>query len=508
MEPEEEGDHAEEVEMFCAVTGAVAHVAEHYLSGSRRRRGATPLPRLTRPPIPSTKTWIQMLSTRKSFTGGGSGVAGAPGAPSDAQYQFQSTYTRTQHFGYMGGGGGGGGGDAEDFELQRALAMSLGAADPGTGAGSSGPGEPSSRQQQQQQQGTKQRLTGSDDDEDDEEFPGCVITELDGDGTAPNGGDGLAAMARQRQASLQASQRAAAARDGLVDPAPSRGSRRQRPSPAERSSAPQDVFSMASGSGHVSRTPAHHEEEMELPEGISRQDIEEARMMECAVLGIPYAAPADFRVGSGGRGAAEVDPHADPHVSEGRYWRREQDDAYEQSLKADMAKIEAGKRAKEQADLAAQNAATAAAEAAAAELQAEATAQRVAAEEEARLSAMIQQKSSRLGSEPEAGEAGVVSIMVRLPDGARQARRFRQSQPLEHIFDHIDVQQLQRHQEATAAAVASGGTSSGKGCIVPGSYSLVLQYPRRVIAAGQAGSLADAGITSDTALLVELNTKG
>lgn len=33
MEPEEEGDHAEEVEMFCAVTGAVAHVAEHYLSG-------------------------------------------------------------------------------------------------------------------------------------------------------------------------------------------------------------------------------------------------------------------------------------------------------------------------------------------------------------------------------------------------------------------------------------------------------------------------------------------
>lgn len=99
-------------------------------------------------------------------------------------------------------------------------------------------------------------------------------------------------------------------------------------------------------------------------------------------------------------------------------------------------------------------------------------------------------------------------LQVRLPDGTRQARRFRQSQPLEHIFDHIDVQQLQRHQEATAAAVASGGTSSSTGCIMPGSYSLVLQYPRRVIAAGQAGSLTDAGITSDTALLVELNTKG
>jgi hypothetical protein len=73
---------------------------------------------------------------------------------------------------------------------------------------------------------------------------------------------------------------------------------------------------------------------------------------------------------------------------------------------------------------------------------------------------------------------------VRLPDGSRKARRFLADHPLQAVFDFIDVQ------------------LNGEG-IKPGTYNLVNSYPRKVFTEGSGGSLADAGITADTALFVE-----
>lgn len=41
---------------------------------------------------------------------------------------------------------------------------------------------------------------------------------------------------------------------------------------------------------------------------------------------------------------------------------------------------------------------------------------------------------------------------------------------------------------------------------LPGSYSLVVSYPRKVIVDGTPGSLEDSGITADTALFLEPRT--
>ncbi len=73
---------------------------------------------------------------------------------------------------------------------------------------------------------------------------------------------------------------------------------------------------------------------------------------------------------------------------------------------------------------------------------------------------------------------------VRLPDGSRLARRFRKTDPLQAVFDFIDVQQ--------------------KGvAFKPGSYNLVNSYPRKAWVDGTAGSLEACGVSSDTALFLE-----
>lgn len=52
----------------------------------------------------------------------------------------------------------------------------------------------------------------------------------------------------------------------------------------------------------------------------------------------------------------------------------------------------------------------------------------------------MQEKEASLPSEPDASErTGVMLCAVRLPDGTRPARRFRQTDPLRLLFDFVDA---------------------------------------------------------------------
>ena len=53
---------------------------------------------------------------------------------------------------------------------------------------------------------------------------------------------------------------------------------------------------------------------------------------------------------------------------------------------------------------------------------------------------LSQEKEASLPTEPDAGErSGVTLCAVRLPDGTRPARRFRQTDPLRLLFDFVDA---------------------------------------------------------------------
>lgn len=170
--------------------------------------------------------------------------------------------------------------------------------------------------------------------------------------------------------------------------------------------------------------------------------------------------------------AAPTGP-VDPSVREHRDLRWEQDQAYEESLAADRAKAEAAERAAREAE-----------EAARLEREAAEAAERAAAEEEDRVKKLLETKAARLQPEPAAGTPGVVSVMVRMSDGSRISRRFHQTDALQAVFDFVDVQ----HQAAS---------------IKPETYNLINSWPRKTYKFDAPGTLADAGITSDTALFVE-----
>lgn len=115
-----------------------------------------------------------------------------------------------------------------------------------------------------------------------------------------------------------------------------------------------------------------------------------------------------------------------------------------------------------------------------------AEAERQRAQQEADLERLRQEKAVSLPPEPPADESATTACLIRLPNGSRLQRRFRISDPLPALFDYIDAQ----------------GAGSE-----PGTYSLVTQFPRRVIQMSQYPSeatLADAGLTGrQEALLLE-----
>lgn len=273
-------------------------------------------------------------------------------------------------------------------------------------------------------------------------------------------------------------------------------------------------------------------------------------MLEAAMLGVPYTG----RVPTFSPSAP-----ADPAALAQRSLRREQDEAFEESLAADRwgrggvsgwvvwARPWTGqlsgpgsngrrssvrstcqvcrhlparsarplwlprpfRRAKQES---AQEAARAAEEAAATQAAAEAAeaAKRDAAARA--LAALLERKAGALPAEPKAGEPATLQLVVRLPDGTRCGRRFRHGDSLSCAFDFVDVRAAGGGADAGGSANGSGGGASGggggghggEGGLRPGSYRLVTQFPRRAFEEGQGGTFAEAGLTSDTAAFVEL----
>jgi hypothetical protein len=206
----------------------------------------------------------------------------------------------------------------------------------------------------------------------------------------------------------------------------------------------------------------------ELPEGVTAAEREEARMLEAAMLGVPYEGPVPDAGGAGGLGVSGFGLGAAPsaEVAEARLIRSDTDWAYEESLRLDREKEAARKAEAEAAEAAAAAAAAA------------------AREKEAR-DALVAAANDALPDEPAAGGDDVVDIAVKLPDGRRVRRRFCKSHPLQSVFNFL----------VSAEHLA------------PGTYRLMSQFPRRAFEdhAPGAPTLEEAGLTQkQEALFVDL----
>jgi hypothetical protein len=206
----------------------------------------------------------------------------------------------------------------------------------------------------------------------------------------------------------------------------------------------------------------------DLPEGVTAAEREEARMLEAAMLGVPYEGPVPDAGGAGGLGVSGFGLGAAPsaEVAEARLIRSDTDWAYEESLRLDREKEAARKAEAEAAEAAAAAAAAA------------------AREKEAR-DALVAAANDALPDEPAAGGDDVVDIAVKLPDGRRVRRRFCKSHPLQSVFNFL----------VSAEHLA------------PGTYRLMSQFPRRAFEdhAPGAPTLEEAGLTQkQEALFVDL----
>ncbi|KAK9842580.1 hypothetical protein WJX81_007176 [Elliptochloris bilobata] len=210
--------------------------------------------------------------------------------------------------------------------------------------------------------------------------------------------------------------------------------------------------------------PGAEGDDVDMPADIN---LEEARMLEAAMLGVPY----EGRMPDYGAPAAPPAPVA-PDVAAHRDLRREQDDAYQASLRADRQKAEAAAAAERDRKEAAAASERAAAMAAAAEAQQAAE----AADAAARFQAGLEAKREGLPPEPPAGDPSAVDVMVRLPHGMRVSRRFLSGAPLAALFAWMD-------------------TELADPALPPGAFRLVTQFPRRVLEHAAPGTLADAGLS-------------
>lgn len=216
-----------------------------------------------------------------------------------------------------------------------------------------------------------------------------------------------------------------------------------------------------------------------LPDDVN---LEEQRMLMAAIQGGGYEGELpDF--GSDPRYQPRV---MSPGAQARESLRAEQDYAYYESLRADKEKAEAAElQCREERE------AAAAAQAAA---QAEARQQ---AEEAERLERELRSKQASLPAEPLADDPEGINLAVRLPAGGRFSRRFRRSDPLQAVFNFVDVE-----------SGRAGAASSRPPPILPGSYRLATSYPRRVLeqdGAAASFSLADAGLAArQEALFLEL----
>ena len=142
---------------------------------------------------------------------------------------------------------------------------------------------------------------------------------------------------------------------------------------------------------------------------------------------------------------------------------REQDADYEASLAADRQRIQQLEEKDEEAENVA------------------AVAAAMQQEEDASSSSVVADETRRLPvpDEPGVGEANVILVAVRLPEG-RMERRFRRSDPVAALFAFVDSKTDWR-----------------------GGYVLVSAYPRRVYRRDDARTLDEAEFEEKTALIYE-----
>ncbi|EEE70076.1 plant UBX domain-containing protein 8 [Oryza sativa Japonica Group] len=220
--------------------------------------------------------------------------------------------------------------------------------------------------------------------------------------------------------------------------------------------------------------------------GISSEEHDEAVMLEAAMFGgIPEGPMYPFSMPS--HRSPSLYPHVEhapsPALTEQRLLREQQDDEYLASLQADQEKE---LKALQEAELRRLEE-TAAREAALEKQKQEEEERRKKQLEEEELESSLASKQASLPSEPAADEEGAVTLVVRMPDGSRQGRRFLKSHKLQFLFDFLDIGRTYK----------------------PGTYRLVRSYPRRAFTTGEGDmSFSDLGLTSkQEALFLEKITE-
>ncbi|TVT97568.1 hypothetical protein EJB05_57177 [Eragrostis curvula] len=207
--------------------------------------------------------------------------------------------------------------------------------------------------------------------------------------------------------------------------------------------------------------------------GISSEEHDEAVMLEAAMFGgIPEGAAYPFSFPTHGSSTRypRVTRPPSPTLTAQRLLREQQDDEYLAALQADrekelMAVQEAERRRQEEA----------AAREAALERQKKDDEEKLRKQlEEEELESELAAKQASLPKEPLSNDDGAVTVVVRMPDGSRQGRRFLKTDKLQCLFDFIDISRTFK----------------------PRTYRLVRSYPRRAFTEGESHmSLSDLGLT-------------
>uniref|UniRef100_A0ACD5YDZ1 Uncharacterized protein n=1 Tax=Avena sativa TaxID=4498 RepID=A0ACD5YDZ1_AVESA len=220
--------------------------------------------------------------------------------------------------------------------------------------------------------------------------------------------------------------------------------------------------------------------------GISSEEHDEAVMLEAAMFGgIPEAPTYPLSIPSHGSSShyPQIVHSPPPELTEQRLLREQQDDEYLASLQADQEKE---MKTLQEAELR-QLEETAAREAALEKQKQEEEERRKKQLEKEELESSLAAKQASLPSEPPSDKEGVITLVVRMPDGSRQGRRFLKSDKFQSLFDFLDV---------------------GKICR-PGTYRLVRTYPRRAFTPADGDlSFSELGLTSkQEALFIEQITE-
>ncbi|KAL5221246.1 hypothetical protein ABZP36_025959 [Zizania latifolia] len=207
---------------------------------------------------------------------------------------------------------------------------------------------------------------------------------------------------------------------------------------------------------------------------ISSEEHDEAVMLEAAMFGgIPEGAAYPFSLPSNGNSSrypTAVCPPS-PTLTAQRLLREQQDDEFLASLQADREKE---LKAVQEAEL--RRLEEVAAREAAIEKKKREEEEKLRKQlEEEELESKLAAKQASLPKEPLLDDGEAVTVVVRMPDGRRQGRRFLKSDNLQALFDFIDVSRTFK----------------------PGTYRLVRSYPRRAFSDAESQmSLSDLGLTS------------